>query len=135
MKKKYISNLNTVSALFDRLITEKIKQYFFYLSKEKKKFKIQTQLINSLHNELQHTFKQIIKSRQYKFIKEKRTFDKDMKNFIYSVENLIVMNLNVGKSDNNLSKILKNLKLSRASLERRAKIKNDIDDLVKKIIS
>jgi hypothetical protein len=45
------------------------------------------------------------------------------------------MNLNVGKSDNNLSKILKNLKLSRASLQRRAKIKNDIDDLVKKIIS
>ena len=135
MKKKYISNLNTVSALFDRLITEKIKQYFFYLSKEKKKFKIQTQLINSLHNELQQTFKQIIKSKQYKFNKEKRTFDKDMKNFFYSVENLIVMNLNVGKSDNNLSKILKNLKLSRASLERRAKIKNDIDDLVKKIIS
>ena len=28
-EKKYISNLNTVSALFDRLITEKIKQYFF----------------------------------------------------------------------------------------------------------
>ena len=39
--KKYISNLNTVSALFDRLITEKIKQYFFYLSKENKKFKAQ----------------------------------------------------------------------------------------------
>ena len=58
-----------------------------------------------------------------------------MQNFFYSVENLIVMNLNIGKSDNNLSKILKNLKLSRASLERRAKIKNDIDDLVKKIIS
>ena len=45
------------------------------------------------------------------------------------------MNLNAGKSDNNLSKILKNPKLSRASLQRRAKIKNDIDDLVKKIIS
>ena len=135
MKKKYISNLNTVSALFDRLITEKIKQYFFYLSKENKKFKAQTQLINSLHNELQKTFTQIIKSKEYKFNKEKRTFDKDVQNFFYSVENLIVMNLNIGKSDNNLSKILKNLKLSRASLERRAKIKNDIDDLVKKIIS
>ena len=135
MKKKYISNLNTVSALFDRLITEKIKQYFFYLSKEKKKFKAQTQLINSLHYELQKTFTQIIKSKEYKFNKEKRTFDKDVQNFFYSVENLIVMNLNIGKSDNNLSKILKNLKLSRASLERRAKIKNDIDDIVKKIIS
>ena len=135
MKKKYISNLNTVSALFDRLITEKIKQYFFYLSKEKKKFKAQTQIINYLHNELQKTFTQIIKSKEYKFNKEKRTFDKDVQNFFYSVENLIVMNLNIGKSDNNLSKILKNLKLSRASLERRAKIKNDIDDIVKKIIS
>jgi hypothetical protein len=82
MKKKYISNLNTVSVLFDRLIIKKIKQYFFYLNKEKKKFKIQTQLINSLHNELQQTFKQIIKSKQYKFNKEKRTFDKDMKFFL-----------------------------------------------------
>ena len=99
MKKKYISNLNTVSALFDRLITEKIKQYFFYLSKENKKFKAQTQLINSLHNELQKTFTQIIKSKEYKFNKEKRTFDKDVQNFFYSVENLIVMNLNIGKSD------------------------------------
>ena len=34
----------------------------------------------------------------------KKELDKDVQNF-YSVENLIVMNLNIGKSDNNLSKI------------------------------
>ena len=135
MKKKYISNLNTVSALFDRLITEKIKQYFFYLSKENKKFKAQTQLINSLHNELQKTFTQIIKSKKYEFNKEKRTFDKDVQNFFYSVENLIVMNLNIGKSDNNLSKILKKFKTFKGFIRKKSKDKNDIDDLVKKIIS
>ena len=45
------------------------------------------------------------------------------------------MNLNIGKADNNLASIVKNVQLSRTSLERRSKIKNDIDDIIKKIIS
>jgi len=58
-----------------------------------------------------------------------------MTKFVHSVENLIVMNLNIGKADNNLASIVKNVQLSRTSLERRSKIKNDIDDIIKKIIS
>ena len=34
-KKNYISNIDSVSALLDRLITEKIKQYFFFIRKKK----------------------------------------------------------------------------------------------------
>ena len=40
IQKNYVSNLNTVSALFDRFITEKIKQYFFFYKKRSKKSKI-----------------------------------------------------------------------------------------------
>ena len=44
------------------------------------------------------------------------------------------MNLNIGIADNKLNQIIKNIKLSRNSLEGRAKNKNNIDMLLKKII-
>jgi len=135
IKKNYVSNLNTVSALFDRFITEKIKQYFFFIKKDQKKVKSQSKIIKLIGKELVITLGDIIHSKKYNYDLEKRTFDKDMTKFVHSVENLIVMNLNIGKADNNLASIVKNVQLSRTSLERRSKIKNDIDDIIKKIIS
>jgi|TARA_B110000967_G_scaffold209006_1_gene263266 hypothetical protein len=135
IKKNYVSNLNTVSALFDRFITEKIKQYFFFIKKDQKKVRSQSKIIKLIGKELVITLGDIIHSKKYNYDLEKRTFDKDMTKFVHSVENLIVMNLNIGKADNNLASIVKNVQLSRTSLERRSKIKNDIDDIIKKIIS
>tara|TARA_B100000780_G_scaffold144394_1_gene100969 strand:- start:129 stop:548 length:420 start_codon:yes stop_codon:yes gene_type:complete len=135
IQKNYVSNLNTVSALFDRFITEKIKQYFFFIKKDQKKVRSQSKIIKLIGKELVITLGDIIHSKKYNYDLEKRTFDKDMTKFVHSVENLIVMNLNIGKADNNLASIVKNVQLSRTSLERRSKIKNDIDDIIKKIIS
>ena len=135
IQKNYVSNLNTVSALFDRFITEKIKQYFFFIKKDQKKVRFQSKIIKLIGKELVITLGDIIHSKKYNYDLEKRTFDKDMTKFVHSVENLIVMNLNIGKADNNLASIVKNVQLSRTSLERRSKIKNDIDDIIKKIIS
>jgi hypothetical protein len=135
IQKNYVSNLNTVSALFDRFITEKIKQYFFFIKKDQKKVRSQSKIIKLIEKELVITLGDIIHSKKYNYDLEKRTFDKDMTKFVHSVENLIVMNLNIGKADNNLASIVKNVQLSRTSLERRSKIKNDIDDIIKKIIS
>tara|TARA_B100000768_G_C11200618_1_gene341601 strand:- start:537 stop:956 length:420 start_codon:yes stop_codon:yes gene_type:complete len=135
IQKNYVSNLNTVSALFDRFITEKIKQYFFFIKKDQKKVRSQSKIIKLIGKELVITLGEIIHSKKYNYDLEKRTFDKDMTKFVHSVENLIVMNLNIGKADNNLASIVKNVQLSRTSLERRSKIKNDIDDIIKKIIS
>jgi|TARA_B110000027_G_C16094799_1_gene290265 hypothetical protein len=135
IQKNYVSNLNTVSALFDRFITEKIKQYFFFIKKDQKKVRSQSKIIKLIGKELVITLGDIIHSKKYNYDLERRTFDKDMTKFVHSVENLIVMNLNIGKADNNLASIVKNVQLSRTSLERRSKIKNDIDDIIKKIIS
>ena len=135
IQKNYVSNLNTVSALFDRFITEKIKQYFFFIKKDQKKVRSQSKIIKLIGKELVITLGDIIHSKKYNYDLEKRTFDKDMTKFVHSVENLIVMNLNIGKADNNLASIVKNVQLSRTSLERRSKIKNDIDDIIKKIVS
>ena len=135
IQKNYVSNLNTVSALFDRFITEKIKQYFFFIKKDQKKVRSQSKIIKLIGKELAITLGDIIHSKKYNYDLEKRTFDKDMTKFVHSVENLIVMNLNIGKADNNLASIVKNVQLSRTSLERRSKIKNDIDDIIKKIVS
>jgi hypothetical protein len=135
IQKNYVSNLNTVSALFDRFITEKIKQYFFFIKKDQKKVRSQSKIIKLIGKELVITLGDIIHTKKYNYDLEKRTFDKDMTKFVHSVENLIVMNLNIGKADNNLASIVKNVQLSRTSLERRSKIKNDIDDIIKKIIS
>jgi len=49
------------------------------------------------------------------------------------MENLVIMHLNISKADNKLNEIIKNIKLSRNSLEERSKIKNNIDMLIKKL--
>ena len=92
IQKNYVSNLNTVSALFDRFITEKIKQYFFFIKKDQKKVRSQSKIIKLIGKELVITLGDIIHSKKYNYDLEKRTFDKDMTKFVHSVENLIVMN-------------------------------------------
>lgn len=135
MKKKYISNLDSVSALLDRLITEKIKQYFFFLKKNEKSIKKQSQIIKGINKNLVETLNEIYISKKYEYIKEERTFGKkkDISELIECMENLVVMNLNIGKADNKLNEIIKNIKLSRNALEERAKLKNQIDLIIKKI--
>ena len=66
---------------------------------------------------------------------ESRTFGKQKKidELVNSMENLVIMHLNISKADNKLNEIIKNIKLSRNSLEERSKIKNNIDMLIKKL--
>lgn len=136
MKKNYISNINSLSALLDRLITEKIKQYFFFIRKKNKDAKEQSLIIKKINDKLAKTLKEIYISRRYEFSGEIRTFDKNTNilKLINNIENLIVMNLNIGVADNKLNRIIRNIKLSRESLEGRAKNKNNIDLLLKKLI-
>jgi hypothetical protein len=49
------------------------------------------------------------------------------------MESLVIMHLNISKADNELNSIIKNIKLSRNSLEERSKIKNNIDLLINKL--
>ena len=74
-KKNYISNIDSVSALLDRLITEKIKQYFFFIRKKNKEAIKQSLIIKKITSKLNETLKEIYVSKKYNFIDEIRTFD------------------------------------------------------------
>jgi hypothetical protein len=139
MDNTYVSNLNSVSALFDRLITEKIKLYFF----EQMKFsdsvvhsiERQKKTIATIHMALHYTFTNIFNDKKYNVLLEKRTFNNNLKNLTLNVEQLVEMNLNVGTADNAIAKILEQLSLSRSSLEKRSNNKNAIDESIVELLS
>jgi hypothetical protein len=129
-----ITNINTVSALIDRLITEKIKQYFFLIDGDIRAAKTQGEISEAVNKELRDTLFEAITSKEYNFTKEQRTYKKKISNLIDSISDLTVMNLNVGRVDSNLATIVNNIKLGRLSLEKRSKLKNNIDNLLKEVI-
>ena len=92
--------------------------------------------VKKINEKLTSTLKEIYISKKYNYFSEIRTFDKtsNILRLINNIENLIIMNLNIGMLDNKLNRIIRNIKLSRNSLEGRAKNKNNIDMLLKKII-
>lgn len=129
-----ITNINTLSALLDRLITEKIKQYFFLAEGDTRAAKTQGEISEAINKEIKDTLLEAVTNKSYNFISEQRTYKNKVSNLVDSISDLIVMNLNVGKADHNLASIINNIKLSRLSLEKRAKLKNNIDNLLKEII-
>jgi hypothetical protein len=129
-----ITNINTLSALIDRLITEKIKQYFFLMEEDVIAANTQGEIADAINKEIQITLFEAIKNKNYNFNSEQRTYKKKVSNLVDSISDLTIMNLNVGKADHNLVGIINNLKLSRLSLEKRSKLKNNIDNLLKEII-
>jgi hypothetical protein len=135
----YVSNLNSVSALFDRLITEKIKLYFFEQMKSSDSvvhsIERQKKTIATIHMALHHTFTNIFNDKKYNVLLEKRTFNNALKNLTLNVEQLVEMNLNVGTADNAIATILEQLFLSRSSLEKRSNNKNTIDESIVELLS
>lgn len=141
-KEKFITNINTFSALLDRLITEKIKEYFFIKNGEKKLAKRQLIIIKEINRQILITFKKINLSKGYDYLKENRTFKYNTALIVSLFSKLTVEDLEIGTADNDLAKsikkknkkdIVKNLKKSRLALEKRAAIKNQIDLSLKKI--
>jgi hypothetical protein len=129
-----ITNINTLSALIDRLITEKIKQYFFLMEEDVTAANTQGEIADAINKEIQITLFEAIKNKNYNFNSEQRTYKNKVSNLVDSISDLTIMNLNVGKADHNLAGIINNLKLSRLSLEKRSKLKNNIDNLLKEVI-
>ena len=129
-----ITNINTISALIDRLITERIKQYFFLVEGDERSAKTQGQISEVICDEIKDTLTEAMIKNKYDFVAEQRTYKKKISNLTDSISDLIVMNLNVGRADSNLATIINNIKLSRLSLEKRSKLKNNIDNLLKEIV-
>jgi len=71
-----ITNVNTVSALIDRLITEKIKQYFFLMDGDVRAANTQGEIADAINKEIQITLFEAIKDKNYDFASEQRTYKK-----------------------------------------------------------
>jgi len=120
-----ISNVNSFSAIVDRLIVENIKMIQFVDKKDDRQ-SLQQLIIDDLREELELCFKQI-KKGDYQYRKECRTFT-------HNLLRLCLDNYYISKYDNlklqddiDLSQIRAYNHLVRECLEDRAAIKNKLD--------
>lgn len=133
-----VTNIDTLSALFDRLITENIKLYFFKKDNLTDKVDHQNIVIAEIKNKLSELLHECY-AKDYIYISEKRTFDED--SIIEELEELIYNDINIGESDRerlkqvhsdnpSLDKMIINEKRLRKSNEGRSRNKNKIDELM-----
>ena len=138
-----ITNVDTLSALLDRLISENIKLYFFKKDDLKDNVDHQEIVISELRQKLSELFTEVLDSGRYKYLSEKRTYKPD--DIIETIEELIYNDITTGEHDRaNLDESLsdnpsietftKNHKLIRKANENRASAKNKIDEQFQNII-
>jgi len=140
---KYITNINTLSVLFDRLIVENIKLYFFTKDNLIENILHQNQIIKEIKNKINELLINTYESKDYDFIEEKRTYKYNA--IVETVEQLIKSNIITGQADKqNLTEALSdnpsidnfklNHKILRKSNETRAMCKNEIDRQYKELL-
>jgi hypothetical protein len=131
-----ITNIDTLSNYFDRLITENIKLYFFTKEKEIEKIEHQQKVISEIKFRLAELFAETIKQGKYEYISEHRTFNESA--IIEELEDLIRNDINIGEADRarldeakkefpNIERLVVNEKRLRKANEGRARNKNNID--------
>ena len=141
-KKMRVTNIDTLSALFDRLITENIKKYFFKKDNKLEESKHQEIVISEVKNKITELFTEVFESGEYPHLSEKRTFDENA--IVEELEELIFNDINIGEADRerlsqvnsdnpNIEKLIVNEKRLRKSNEGRARNKNNIDNELGKI--
>jgi len=140
---KYITNIDTLSALFDRLITENIKLYFFKKDNLKEKEDHQQLIITEIKNRIKELLKDTYEKNEYDFLSEKRTFNENA--IVESLEDLIINDINIGESDRerlkqvqsenpSIDKFIINEKRLRKANEGRSRNKNEIDEQYKNLL-
>ena len=93
----YITNIDTLSALIDRLISENIKLYFFKKDKLTKSIKHQELVIKEIKMRLNSFLTSTIGSKEYEYVSEKRTYKPD--DIVETIEELIYNDLPTGEGD------------------------------------
>jgi hypothetical protein len=141
---KYITNVDTLSALFDRLITENIKLYFFNKDNLIDKVDHQKIVVEEIKNRIKKLLQDTYEKKEYDYLSEKRTFNEN--SIVESLEELIVNDINIGESDRerlkqvqsenpSIEKFIVNEKRLRKANEGRSRNKNEIDDQYKKMVN
>lgn len=131
-----ITNIDSLSAYLDRLVTERIKHYFFEKDGKVDWAQHQELIIKEIKSKLSQLFIESFSEDEYEYLGEKRTFT--LEGLIQQLDELVVNDLNIGHGDRvrleevkkenpNLEVILENERLTRSSNESRASNKNSID--------
>jgi len=139
-----VTNIDTLSAYFDRLITENIKLYFFKKDNLIDKIEHQKCIIEEIKKKISELFLECIEKNSYIYMEEKRTFNEN--SIIEELEELIQNDINIGEADRarleetkketpNLDRMVINEKRLRKANEGRARNKNVIDNEFKHIIN
>jgi len=138
-----ITNIDALSALIDRLIVEEIKHYFFNKEGKVEETEQQVKIIGKIKTRVAELILECVSEGEYKYLSERRTFNEEA--IVENIEELIKNNINIGEGDRarldeitkenpNFDKILVNEKLTRKSNEGRARNKNKIDELFRKMV-
>lgn len=138
-----ITNLDTLSAMLDRLVTENIKKFFFEKDGLSDKIEHQVKVIDELKEKISELFHECYDNKEYNYMSEKRTWKDD--DVVEDISELTYNDILVGESDRGVLKQvtsdsldLEELKFQakrmRKSNEGRAKNKNNIDEKFKRIV-
>lgn len=121
-----ITNIDTLSALLDRLITENIKLFFFEKDKLTEKSDHQKIIIEGIKTKLSDLFLEVYNNGSYDYLDEKRTFTAS--NIVEEISELITNDIHIGESDRaRLQIAMLEEKRLRKSNEGRSRNKNNID--------
>ena len=140
---KYITNIDTLSALLDRLISENIKLYFFKKDGVVDNIKHQEEVISDIRKRLVLLFTETFESKSYEYVSELRTYKPD--DIVETLEELIHNDITTGEGDRanlkeatsdnpSLEHFTRNHKLIRKANENRAEAKNKLDKQFKGFI-
>jgi hypothetical protein len=139
----YITNIDTLSALLDRLISENIKLYFFKKDGIDENIEHQEKVISSIKDRLFVLFDDVYREGEYEYISELRTYKPD--DIVETLEELIHNDITTGEGDRanlkeatsdnpSLEHFTRNHKLIRKANENRAVAKNKLDEQFKGFI-
>jgi len=133
----YITNIDTLSALLDRLISENIKLYFFKKDGVDENIEHQEKVISAIKDRLFVLFDDVYREGKYEYVSEKRTYKPE--DIVETLEELIHNDITTGEGDRanlkeatsdnpSLEHFTRNHKLIRKANENRAVSKNKLDE-------
>jgi len=139
----YITNIDTLSALLDRLISENIKLHFFRKDGVDDNIEHQEKVIKEIKYRITKLLLDVYTDNRYNYVSEKRTYKPD--DIVETLEELIHNDITTGEGDRanlkeatsdnpSLEHFTRNHKLIRKANENRAVSKNKLDEQFKSFI-
>jgi len=139
----HITNIDTLSALLDRLISENIKLHFFRKDGVDDNIEHQEKVIKEIKYRITKLLLDVYTNNRYNYVSEKRTYKPD--DIVETLEELIHNDITTGEGDRanlkeatsdnpSLEHFTRNHKLIRKANENRAVSKNKLDEQFKSFI-